>query len=78
MKHKLNPVLDAQLNRSRGRYSRGHRRNLSDPRFSTSLTDSYVDDYDVRIYLKQKKSSTFIVFSLFAAVERRLQLPALL
>ncbi len=53
MKHKLNPVLDAQLNRSRGRYSRGHRRNLSDPRFSTSLTDSYVDDYDVRIQLKK-------------------------
>lgn len=38
MKHKLNPVMDAQLNRARR--LRGHRRNLSDPRFSTSLTDS--------------------------------------
>ncbi len=45
MKHKLNPVLDAQLNRNRR--LRGHRRNLSDPRFSTSLTDSYVDDLEV-------------------------------
>ena len=29
MKHKLNPVLDAQLNRNRSRRL-GHRRNLSD------------------------------------------------
>ena len=29
MKHKLNPVLDAQLNRNRARRM-GHRRNLSD------------------------------------------------
>eukprot|EP00095_Tigriopus_kingsejongensis_P004424 maker-scaffold1224_size54636-snap-gene-0.11 protein:Tk04424 transcript:maker-scaffold1224_size54636-snap-gene-0.11-mRNA-1 annotation:"lrr domain-containing protein" len=42
MKHKLNPVLDAQLNRNRR--TRGHRRNLSDPRFSTSLTDSLGDE----------------------------------
>eukprot|EP00094_Tigriopus_californicus_P005056 TCALIF_04870-PA protein Name:"Protein of unknown function" AED:0.14 eAED:0.13 QI:0/0.44/0.3/0.8/1/1/10/0/705 len=42
MKHKLNPVLDAQLNRNRR--TRGHRRNLSDPRFSTSLTDSLGED----------------------------------
>ena len=40
MKHKMNPVLDAQLNRGRRGY-RGHKRNLSDPRFSTSLTDDY-------------------------------------
>ena len=39
MKHKMNPVLDAQLNRRRG--YRGHKRNLSDPRFSTSLSDDY-------------------------------------
>merc|ERR550532_1588274 len=30
MKHKLNPVLDAQLNRNRSRRHLGHRRNLSD------------------------------------------------
>jgi hypothetical protein len=40
MKHKLNPVLDAQLNRGR-RGFRGHKRNFSDPRFSTSLSDDY-------------------------------------
>jgi len=65
MKHKLNPVLDAQLNRNRYRSStatplagvgattvRGHRRNLSDPRFSTSLTDAaFTDEYEVSVRL---------------------------
>ena len=45
MKHKMNPVLDAQLNRRRG--FRGHKRNLSDPRFSTSLTDEYYTEDEV-------------------------------
>ena len=38
MKHHVNPVMNAQLDRNRR--IRTHRRNLSDPRFSTSLTDS--------------------------------------
>ena len=42
MKHNLNPVMNAQLDRNR-RF-KGHRRNLSDPRFSTSLTDAYGED----------------------------------
>jgi hypothetical protein len=42
MKHKLNPVLDAQLNRNRK--VRGHRRNFSDGRITSSLTDNMVDD----------------------------------
>ena len=41
MKHNLNPVMNAQLDRNRR--IRTHRRNLSDPRFSTSLTDSLGD-----------------------------------
>ena len=45
MKHKMNPILDAQLNRRRG--FRGHKRNLSDPRFSTSLTDEYYTEDEV-------------------------------
>ena len=45
MKHKMNPVLDAQLNRRRG--FRGHKRNMSDPRFSTSLTDEYYTEDEV-------------------------------
>lgn len=43
MKHKLNPVLDAQLNRNRK--TRGHRRNFSDGRISTSLTDNIGDEF---------------------------------
>ena len=35
MKHKMNPVMDAQLNRNRQR-QRGHRRNLSDGRISSA------------------------------------------
>jgi len=42
MKHNLNPVMNAQLDRNRR--IRTHRRNLSDPRFSTSLTDSLGED----------------------------------
>ena len=42
MKHNLNPVMNAQLDRNR-RF-KTHRRNLSDPRFSTSLTDAYGED----------------------------------
>jgi hypothetical protein len=42
MKHKLNPVLDAQLNRNRK--VRGHRRNFSDGRITSSLTDNMVND----------------------------------
>ena len=42
MKHNLNPVMNAQLDRNR-RF-KGHRRNLSDPRFSTSLTDAYGEE----------------------------------
>ena len=46
MKHNLNPVMNAQLDRNARRQGRhiGHRRNLSDPRFSTSLTDAYGED----------------------------------
>jgi len=45
MKHNLNPVMNAQLDRNRrqGRHI-GHRRNMSDPRFSTSLTDGYGEE----------------------------------
>ena len=39
MKHKLNPVLDAQLSRHTRRRGAGHRRNYSDGRITTSLTD---------------------------------------
>ena len=46
MKHNLNPVMNAQLDRNRR--IRTHRRNLSDPRFSTSLTDSFGGEEDVR------------------------------
>ena len=42
MKHNLNPVMNAQLDRNR-RF-KTHRRNLSDPRFSTSLTDAYGEE----------------------------------
>ena len=42
MKHNLNPVMNAQLDRNRR--MKTHRRNLSDPRFSTSLTDSLGDE----------------------------------
>jgi hypothetical protein len=42
MKHKLNPVLDAQLNRNRK--VRGHRRNFSDGRLTSSLTDNMADE----------------------------------
>ena len=42
MKHKLNPVLDAQLNRNRK--VRGHRRNFSDGRITSSLTDNMADE----------------------------------
>jgi hypothetical protein len=42
MKHNLNPVMNAQLDRNRR--LKTHRRNLSDPRFSTSLTDSLADE----------------------------------
>ncbi|XP_040566189.1 uncharacterized protein [Lepeophtheirus salmonis] len=45
MKHKLNPVMDAQLNRNR-RY-RGHRRQLSDPRMTSTLTDNFEDEYSI-------------------------------
>ncbi len=50
MKHNLNPVMNAQLDRNRR--IRTHRRNLSDPRFSTSLTDSLGEDevYSLLIY----------------------------
>merc|ERR1719317_197271 len=43
MKHKLNPVLDAQLNRNRQRRG-GHRRNFSDGRISSTVTDHLGDD----------------------------------
>jgi len=43
MKHKLNPVLDAQLNRNRQRRG-GHRRNFSDGRISSAVTDHLGDD----------------------------------
>ena len=49
MKHNLNPVMNAQLDRNRR--IRTHRRNLSDPRFSTSLTDSLGDTEVSAIYL---------------------------
>ena len=48
MKHNLNPVMNAQLDRNRR--IRTHRRNLSDPRFSTSLTDS-LGDTEVSVQL---------------------------
>jgi hypothetical protein len=43
MKHKLNPVLDAQLSRHTRRRG-GHRRNYSDGRITTSLTDGMMND----------------------------------
>ena len=47
MKHKMNPVMDAQLNRNRQR-QRGHRRNLSDGRIS-SATEHLGEDVSHRI-----------------------------
>ena len=46
MKHKMNPVMDAQLNRNRQR-QRGHRRNLSDGRIS-SATEHLGEDVSHR------------------------------
>ena len=51
MKHNLNPIMNAQLDRNRR--TRTHRRNLSDPRFSTSLTDS-INDEEVSCKVWQK------------------------
>ena len=50
MKHKLNPVMDAQLNRTRQR-QRGHRRNMSDGRIS-SATDYMGEDVSDMLYEK--------------------------
>ena len=47
MKHKMNPVMDAQLNRNRQR-QRGHRRNLSDGRIS-SATEHLGEDVSLRM-----------------------------
>ena len=47
MKHKMNPVMDAQLNRNRQR-QRGHRRNLSDGRIS-SATEHLGEDVSTRM-----------------------------
>ena len=47
MKHKMNPVLDAQLNRNRQR-QRGHRRNLSDGRIS-SATEHLGEDVSISL-----------------------------
>ena len=47
MKHKMNPVMDAQLNRNRQR-QRGHRRNLSDGRIS-SATEHLGEDVSWRM-----------------------------
>ena len=58
MKHNLNPVMNAQLDRNRR--IRTHRRNLSDPRFSTSLTDSLGGEEDVRNFSLNALESIFI------------------
>ena len=61
MKHKMNPVMDAQLNRNRQR-QRGHRRNLSDGRIS-SATEHLGEDVSCRIALAPKHSITTIFSS---------------
>ena len=47
MKHKLNPVMDAQLNKTRQR-QRGHRRNMSDGRIS-SATEYMGEDVSAKL-----------------------------
>ena len=62
MKHNLNPVMNAQLDRNRR--IRTHRRNLSDPRFSTSLTDSLGGEEDVRNFSLSAQPFFIILFLL--------------
>ena len=68
MKHKMNPILDAQLNRNRSRNafnggnSKAHRRNFSDPKFSTSLTDSYNADDVIDVSICKRYSKKNILF----------------
>ena len=57
MKHNLNPIMNAQLDRNRR--TRTHRRNLSDPRFSTSLTDS-LNDEEVSVLNKIMQTSLLL------------------
>ena len=59
MKHKLNPVLDAQLNRNRQRRG-GHRRNLSDGRISSAITDHLGEDVSTIF-----RSITFLKYESF-------------
>ena len=63
MKHNLNPVMNAQLDRNRR--IRTHRRNLSDPRFSTSLTDAYGTDDEVCIRILENVNQYSICCKLY-------------
>jgi hypothetical protein len=60
MKHKLNPVMDAQLNRNRAR-QRGHRRNLSDGRIS-SATEHIGEDVS-HVTKFQTSNPSIVVFA---------------
>ena len=58
MKHKMNPVMDAQLNRNRQR-QRGHRRNLSDGRIS-SATEHLGEDVSTHTWRRVKWRCTHL------------------
>ena len=73
MKHNLNPVMNAQLDRNRR--MKTHRRNLSDPRFSTSLTDSLGDEdvsiIDVLLLSISINNNSYLITNVFDLVALR-------